>query len=195
MPTLKITNKEIALLNDSEPLEFPKYVPQIINLANQNGQGTRPRVVGQLSEIFPEFLSKNQAPTIQQWEEWYTNKYPDALEKATDRIINQIDNLKEALPKIDRKTVYNWVKDLVINKTYNGMYYQKAIIQKIAELQNEPFRLANPEEEAQGIDGHIGKTPVQIKPITYNTMTRLNETINVKIIKYEVKKNHIEVQY
>jgi len=195
MPMLKITNKEIALLNDSEPLELPKYVPQIINLANQNGQGTRPRVVGQLSELFPKFLSENQTPTIEQWEKWYMEKYPDALENATDKIMNQISNLKNAIPKIDRKAVYNWVKDLVINKTYNGMYYQKAIIKKIAELQNKSFRLSNPKEEAQGIDGYIDNLPVSIKPVTYDTMKRLNEIIDVKIIKYEVKKNHIEVYY
>lgn len=195
MPTLKITNQEIALLNDSKPLELPKYVPQIINLANQNGQGTRPRVVGQLSELFPEFLSECQTPTINEWEKWYMNKYPNALENATDKIMNQINNLKSAIPKIDRETVYNWAKDLVINKTYNGMYYQKAIIKKIAELQNKSFRLSNSEEETQGIDGYIENIPVSIKPTTYNTMKRLNEIIDVKIIKYDVKKGYIEVHY
>jgi hypothetical protein len=30
---------------------FPKYTTQIMNLANQNAQGTRPRVVGQMSEL------------------------------------------------------------------------------------------------------------------------------------------------
>ena len=28
--------------------EFPKYTTQIMNLANQNAQGTRPRVAGQM---------------------------------------------------------------------------------------------------------------------------------------------------
>ncbi len=29
--------------------EFPKYTTQLMNLANLNAQGTRPKVVGQLS--------------------------------------------------------------------------------------------------------------------------------------------------
>ena len=196
MPTLKITNREIALLNDSIPLKLPKYVPQIINLANQNAQGTRPPVVGQLSELFPKFLSEVQTPTIEQWEKWYMERYPNAIQKATDKIMNQMDNLRKALPEINQQAIYAWVKDLVINKTYNGMYYQKAIIQKIAELEKKTFRFANPDEEGKGIDGYIGSVPVQIKPILYQaTMKRLNEEIDVKIIEYEVKKNYIEVHY
>ena len=35
--------------------EFPKYSTQLINLANQNAQGTRPKVVGQMSELSKEF--------------------------------------------------------------------------------------------------------------------------------------------
>jgi hypothetical protein len=46
---IKITNEEIKSLLGAEPVEFPKYATQIINLANQNAQGTRPAVVGQRS--------------------------------------------------------------------------------------------------------------------------------------------------
>lgn len=51
---LTIRNEEIQDLNDCEQTEFPKYTSQLINWANQNAQGTRPKVVGQLSELFPE---------------------------------------------------------------------------------------------------------------------------------------------
>lgn len=34
-----------------EPKEFPKYTTQIMNIANQNAQGTRPEVVGQMSDL------------------------------------------------------------------------------------------------------------------------------------------------
>lgn len=195
MSLLRITNKEISLLNDSTPLNLPKYIPQIINLANQNAQGTRPHSVGQLSELFPQFISEVKNPIIQDWEKWYSGKYPDAIENATNKIMNQINNLKEAFPQIERQMVTSWVKDLIINKTYNGMYYQKAIIKRLAEIQNKTYRLSTPQEESQGIDGYIGDSPVSIKPITYNTMARLSETIEVQLIKYEVKKDHIEVHY
>ena len=34
-----------------ETKTFPKYTTQIINLANQNAQGTRPQVVGKMSNL------------------------------------------------------------------------------------------------------------------------------------------------
>ena len=43
-----IKKEELSVLNGIETPEFPKYTSQLINWANQNAQGTRPRVVGQL---------------------------------------------------------------------------------------------------------------------------------------------------
>ena len=54
--TLK--NENIESYNDSDTFRFPKYTSQLINWANQNAQGTRPVVVGQMSELFPEFTAK-----------------------------------------------------------------------------------------------------------------------------------------
>ncbi|WP_293448839.1 MjaI family restriction endonuclease [Persephonella sp.] len=48
---LKIKIDEIKKLMEIETPEFPKYATQIINLANQNAQATRPRVVGQMSKL------------------------------------------------------------------------------------------------------------------------------------------------
>ena len=50
-----------------DDLEFPKYTTQIINIANQNAQGTRPSVVGQMSELIQEFSGKS----IAEWKKWY----------------------------------------------------------------------------------------------------------------------------
>lgn len=49
MKTIKIPNNAILNLLDTEATIFPKYATQILNLANQNAQGTRPAVVGQMS--------------------------------------------------------------------------------------------------------------------------------------------------
>ena len=48
---IKIKNKDLIRELIGETKDFPKYTSQIINLANQNAQGTRPRVVGQLTEL------------------------------------------------------------------------------------------------------------------------------------------------
>ena len=55
--------------------------------------------------------------------------------------------------------------------------------------------MATPQEESKGIDGFIGDIPVSIKPITYKTMSRLQENIEVRIIYYEKLKDGIRVEY
>jgi len=50
----KIKNGELIKEISGEAKQFPKYTTQLINLANQNAQGTRPKVVGQLSELIQE---------------------------------------------------------------------------------------------------------------------------------------------
>ena len=129
--TLK--NESIVAYNESSEFEFPKYTSQLINWANQNAQGTRPVVVGQMSELFPEFVATGEEITIENWRKWYTERYPDAFDKATDKIFAQVQNLRNAIPLIDREMVMHWVEDLVINKTFNGMYVQKAILASLAE--------------------------------------------------------------
>ncbi len=48
---IKIPCSEVKALLGSETFDFPKYTTQVINLANQNAQGTRPAIVGQMSEL------------------------------------------------------------------------------------------------------------------------------------------------
>ena len=52
MPSGKLRNAEIVDLVVGRVAEFPKYTTRIINLANQNAQGTRPRIVGQMTDLF-----------------------------------------------------------------------------------------------------------------------------------------------
>jgi len=59
-----IKNHEISAYNESRTSDFPKYTSQLINWANQNAQGTRPKIVGQMSELFPEFGESTDNITI-----------------------------------------------------------------------------------------------------------------------------------
>ncbi len=189
-----IKNEELNVLNGCNTYQFPKYTSQLINWANQNAQGTRPRVVGQLSDLFPEYESNCENISIETWREWYLNRYPDAINNATDKIFTQIENLKEAITLINRDMIREWVEDLVIFKTYNGLYIQKAILSKLAEKLNLNYHLATSEEEAQGIDGFVGTIAYSIKPDTYKTMERLPETINVKMIYYTKTKAGLKIE-
>lgn len=190
---IKIKNNEIKkiLLNKEELFDFPKYTTQLLNLANQNSGGTRPKVVGQMTELINNFSGGN----IFKWEEWYKNKYPEAINEATDKVMSMVDNLKDAIKKIDRNLVRKWVKDLVIVKTYMGLCFQKAILQKIAEIMGEDYTLSNPSQEAKGIDGFIGKRAISIKPITYKHKKNLSEKIDCDIIFYDKKKDGITIEF
>lgn len=179
----ELTKEELKKINTSIKIEFPKYTTQLMNLANQNAQGTRPKVVGTLSEIFQEFMNNNKNISIEDWREWYLKKYPDAIDNAAEKIEGSINDLKKAIKLITKKMIYEWAEDLVINKTFNGLYIQKAILQKLAQIKKENYILATKEEESHGIDGYVGDTAYSIKSISYKT-NRLNEKINVKMIYY-----------
>lgn len=189
-----LKNESIEGYNNSENYSFPKYTSQLINWANQNAQGTRPKVVGQMSELFPEFVSKTEQVAIEYWKRFYVMQHPDAFKEATDKIYAQIENLRDAIQLIDRDMVQRWVEDLIINKTFNGMYVQKAILASLADLKDTDYRPATPDEEAKDIDGYVGDVAYSVKPDTYKTMSRLSETIDVKIIYYTKSKTGLKIE-
>lgn len=186
---IKISNHEIKQLLGIESFEFPKYATQIINLANQNAQGTRPTVVGQMSDLIQEFSGRS----IEEWEKWYLETHPDAIEKATEKITKMVDNFKEVINQIDGDMIKSWVTDLVIIKTFIGLKFQEAILSKTAAIFNTFYKLSTPGDESKGIDGYIGDIPVSIKPETYKSKKSLNEKINVKFIYYKKVKDGINI--
>lgn len=176
----KIVKKDI--IEGAEPgFEFPKYTTQIINQANQNNQATRPKVVGQMSELIQECPYNS----YEGWKEWYLERYPDAIDNATDKAYEGVINLRNAIKLIDRDMVKEWVTDLVITKTAEGLIFQEAILEYIADIEKTTYRLSTAEEESKGIDGFIGNKPVQVKSITYTTKRALPEDIPCDIIYYD----------
>jgi len=181
---------ELAKIATNKNEQFPKYVSPIINDANKFSQGTRPKVVGKLSEMIQQCPYK----TYEGWEKWYLSKKPDAIDNATKKIVGMLENFKEILPKIDEKTVRKWVEDLVLVKTFVGLNFQEAILKKLSSMTGKNFRLAESKEESEGIDGFIGEISISIKPETYKTKPSLMEKIKAdKIIFYEKKKDGIIV--
>ncbi|MFD1205120.1 MULTISPECIES: MjaI family restriction endonuclease [Sporosarcina] len=185
MKKISSINKDyIASANDTEKKVFPKYTTQLINLANSNAHGTRPKVVGSMADYFPLYLEETDDPTVEGWKNWYTNKEPEAKARAKARILPQVERLKEAIDLIDEQLIDQWLDDILIDKTFNGMYFQKAILQKLSEHFELPYRPSSVEEESKGIDGYIGSTPISIKPETYELMKQLGEQIEASIVTY-----------
>jgi len=75
--SFKIKTSELIKEISGEAKLFPKYTTQIINLADQNAQGTRPSVVGQLSELIHKCPHKE----YHKWKEWYLKEMENKSEE------------------------------------------------------------------------------------------------------------------
>lgn len=188
---LKIPNSEVQELLSGKTYNYPKYATQIMNLANQNAQGTRAKIVGQMSDLIQEF----EGTALSEWEKWYLESHPDAIDNATEKVYAMVTLFKDAILKIDKETVREWIEELVVVKTFSGLKFQEAILKKISIHFKKPYRLAKPDEESKGIDGFIGDMPISIKPITYKTKMGLNEEISVPIVFYDKKKSEIVIEF
>jgi len=184
-----ISNEELAQELVGETKTFPKYTTQILNLCNQNAQGTRPSVVGQMSELVQECPYK----TYREWRQWYLSRKPNAIADATQRIKTMVGNLRAAIVLIDDNMIKTWVEDLVIAKSFTGLHFQQAILSRVAKMKRTTFRIARPDEESKGIDGYIGQEKVSIKPETYKSKLGLPESIRIPIIYYEKLKDGVRV--
>jgi hypothetical protein len=185
-----ISNAEVFTDVVGEAPTFPKYTTQLLNLANQNAQGTRPRIVGQMSELIHQFPGK----AFSDWQVWYAKTKPSGIEDATERVYSMVSLLKKAISLIDREMVRTWVQDLVLNKSFIGLRFQESVLRRVAQRRGVDYQASTPEQESQGIDGFIGGKPVSVKPTTYKLKAMLPENLTVEVIWYEKLKNGIRVQ-
>lgn len=185
----KIDAQTLAHTAGAKTPAFPKYTTQILNLANSNAQGTRPSVVGQMSDL----IVAAEARTLEDWESWYTQRHPDAVGAAADRVENMVGLLRIAIDQIDRQLIEDWVRDLVINKTFVGFRVQDAVLVQLAAKLRLTLRAATPAEESRGIDGYLGNLAVQVKPTTYATKRALREVMAQPIVYYEKSNTGVTV--
>ena len=172
--------------------DFPKYTTQLINLANQNAQGTRPDVVGQMSELIEE----SEADTYQEWREWYLERHPNAIDRATEKIKAHISNLKAAIEKVDESMIREWVKDLVLVKTAEGLLIEQKIFEHLCQEFNLPHRDSTAAEESRGVDGYVGDTPVSVKPDSYESKTSTkHEELDAVVVKYKTTSKYLTIFY
>ena len=161
-----------------------KYISSVINLANSFSKATRPKKVGQLSDLIQEYRIQTTNPTVDGWKDFYIQTVgQEKIDDAADLIWDCITKMKENLEHLTKEDVQDWVNDLVIDKTFSGLQLQLDILKQISK---ESYRLATPEEEADGIDGYSDGIPVSIKPYTYVvTMQSTYENINHRLILYK----------
>jgi hypothetical protein len=170
--------------------KFPKYTTQIMNLANQTAQGTRPKVVGQLSDLFTQC----NPGTFDDWVEWYLKTKPSAIQDATAKVWAQVQSYRQAVGLIDEDLVRAWVTDLVLSKTYQGLSVQSAVLNAVGKALGRQVRASTSKEESKGIDGYVGDLAVSIKPESYKTMV-LPEDIKAPIIYYKEDPGRLDIEF
>lgn len=206
-----IKREELIRILDVPEVEFEKYVSPLINLANNFAQATRPRAVGQMSELIKEFQRAypEEEWTFDNWKNFYLSKEvvpgvtgKDAIDMAVKRIEQKIEEMRRALDGVDEVAIREWVEDLVLAKTFWGLMIQRPILSKLAELfsgDSANYRLSTPEEEAKGIDGFImirgEEFPVSIKGVSYKQERHLGERIDAPIVYYKKTKSGLRVDY
>ncbi|ELZ47235.1 hypothetical protein C463_02923 [Halorubrum californiense DSM 19288] len=172
------------------PVDNPKYTTYLLRPAVNLSQSNRPKVVGQMSDIIEEFRQKHPDGTFEDWVTYYKTEYDgdDRLEEATDIAYPMVEKMRQAFEQIDEEMTHDFLRDLVLFKTYEGFDIQEAVLRKLGELYDEDATRATAADESKGIDGYIGEQPVQIKPTTYPD--DLQEGIDVPIVTYDENKSN-----
>lgn len=186
-----LSSAEVRELLDAPPPKLPTYVSPILNLANRFASGTRPKVVGQMSELIKQFDGR----TLNEWAEWYQRRYPYAIPHAVRLIRDKLTEFQQVIENITDEMIESWVKDLVIVKTFVGLKFQEAILKKVAESTGHDYSLASPEQEARGIDGLIGGREVSIKPASWKDQVIQRESLQGVLIYYRKTDDGLEIEF
>lgn len=160
---IKLTAKNYRGVVQPRRRTWPTYATQLMNIAGQNSQATRPKRIGSLKETWSKMRTAGIKGTLDNWTDYYNQTHGvDKLETAGNRIHEQL--IKMGIQWIDSGMCIEYVKETVYNKTHMGLGGEEMAIEVVAKHFSKPFRFSTPEEESQGIDGWIGDKPVQVKP-------------------------------
>jgi hypothetical protein len=190
----KLTEDERERLVAEEIEEFPfdtlKYTTYLLNPAINLSQSNRPKVVGQMSDIVEEFRKEHPEGTFEDWVNYYKKEYDgdERLEEATEMAYPMVERMREAFEQVDKEMTRQYLRDLVLFKSYEGFDIQEAVLKKLGEMYDLEVQRADAQDESKGIDGYLGDQPVQVKPVTYKD--NLQESIEVPIIFYDENKSN-----
>ena len=113
---IKLSFQELAEGLTGEKIEFPKYTSWILNQVNRISQATRPRIVGQMSELIKQCPERS----FEGWKRWYLETHPDAIKNATQRISSKLKEVKDAFDEIDEELKKNGLKTLFLSRHFSA---------------------------------------------------------------------------
>jgi len=151
------------------PVDNPKYTTYLLRPATNLSQSNRPKVVGQMNEIIQDFWQEHPEGTFEDWVKYYYEEHDgeDRLKEATEKAYPMVEKMRDAFDQIDEEMTHDFLRDLVLFKTYEGFDIQEMLLRKLGEMYNKEVTRGTAKDESKGIDGYIGDQPVQIKSKTY----------------------------
>jgi hypothetical protein len=166
--------------------DFPKYTTQILNLANQNAQSTRPRVVGDMNDLIEEFEEKHPNGTFEDWKEFYLKEKEGErkLDESSDKLLEMVKRIKDAMEKIEENMAERYIRDLVLYKTYTQIDHPEVIIKRTANQFQLDYEIGGDTY----IDGKIGDVPVRV--VSMQEASGISTADNVARIVYKENKSN-----
>ena len=141
---------------------YPIYLYGFMNKAAEMCGSTRPNKIGKLHILYRQ----RKYRSLNEWIKCYNKLYPKAVKNTINSIYAVFEEVgfDKKNKRKDKRHIKNFVENLIFNQTYTGLKIQEVILIKIAQLTKENYRWSNAKEDSSGVDGHIGRIPVSIKP-------------------------------
>ncbi len=206
---LKNKIKKAGVADELYPL--PKYAAQIFNIISNTGQATRPKVVGQMSEIIPNFINnfydeKGVYPDYKDWEQFYLREYVSNYEDGFSKLKEYVSKYEHAMKQIlnNEELAKVWYNKFIFYQNFEGFEFEKIVFEFIKEnygFGKKPFIIRNStkKEESKNIDFVVAnstndrKLLFNSKPSTYSIEAKFtnisNEIIIVRYIKDKISDN------
>jgi hypothetical protein len=168
--------------------KYGSYVWDYLNLGNRWSKATHAKVVGRMDDEFAAFVASGCKQTLDEWEVFYLQRHPKALDVATDMLHDKIKAMKEALDKVGKAQCRQFVTDLVLEQTFEGQSVQRMLVQKVADCTGQ---MCTFDATTNGVDGHIGGEKVTVKPFTYfqQSPEEKRDALPSRLIVYVLRKH------
>lgn len=171
-------------------IEFPELTSDLIGFANHLSKATTRKKLGNPTSVIEEFKGK----TFEDWERFYEQERPGALDAASREIYSAIEKLREALGMVNEELIRHWVEEAVLKRTYAAWRIQETILKHIAKRQGKIFRQANDQESEAGIDGFIDERPFCVRPVSrYFKGPQEEQDAQVEVVFFERDKRGLKV--
>lgn len=127
---------------------------------------------------------------------WYLEQNPEAIDESVEIIEDKIEEFKIVLDNITEDMIRAWVEELIFIKTPDGLNYEIAIMEKLANKYDVEYTNSTAKEESKNIDGYLNSQPVSVKPYSHKHSSASNIIdIDIPIIYYKITDNYLYTYY